>query len=175
MKVPHDPNELIAVVDENDNIIGKYPRKNHAGGRPHREASVLIVNPKNEILVQERADDGKLDYSASGHFPYKEDYLEGAVREVEEEIGIKINNSKFVKISKRRAKYFGDYVNDRFITLFEVRGDYRIEDIQIDPAEVKSVRYYSAEELRRVMKAEPKRISQGFAESLEIYFETRGI
>ena len=70
MNTPHNPEELIAIVDDNDNIIGKSPRKNHANGLLHRETSVLVVNQKNEILVQERADSGHLDYSASGHFPY---------------------------------------------------------------------------------------------------------
>ena len=173
MATAHNPSELIAIVDDNDNIIGEYLRKHHAEGRLHRETSVLIVNSNNEILVQERADNGKLDYSASGHFPYDEDYLDGAVREVEEELGLKISRSKFTKISKHRIDYTGEYINNRFITLFEVRGDYKIENMKIDPHEVKSVRYYSVPKLKKIIESEPDKMSAGFAESLKIYFEKK--
>ena len=173
MSNPHNPDELIAIVDDDDKIIGKFPRKNHADGRLHRETSVLIVNPNNEILVQERVDSGRLDYSASGHFPFDEDYLDGAVREVQEELGLDIPRSKFVKISKHRIDYSGMCVNNRFITLWEVRGNYKIEDIKIDPSEVKSVRYISISELKQIIKVNPDTMSPGFTESLQIYFTKR--
>lgn len=64
----YNSEEFIAIVDDNDNIIGKYPIKNHAEGRLHRETSVLIVNPNNEILVQKRANDNRMDYSVPDIF-----------------------------------------------------------------------------------------------------------
>ena len=173
MNNSHNPEELIAIVDDNDNIIGKYPRKNHAGGRLHRETSVLIINPNNEILVQEREDSGRLDYSASGHFPFDEDYLDGAIRELQEEIGLNIPESKFVKISKHRIDYSERYVNNRFITLWEVRGNYKIEDMKIDPSEVKAVKYMTIPELKQIIKEKPESMSTGFIESLQIYFRKK--
>ena len=175
MSNPHNPDELIAIVDDNDNIIGKYPRKNHAEGRLHRETSVLIVNLNNEILVQERADSGRLDYSASGHFPFDEDYLDGAIREVEEELGLTIPRDKFVKISKHRIDYSERYVNNRFITLWEVLGDCKIENMKIDPLEVKSVKYLSVPELKRIIKENPDSMSAGFIKSLQIYFMKKAL
>ena len=175
MSNPHNPDELIALVDENDNVIGKYPRKNHAEGRLHRETSVLILNPNNEILVQVRADSGRLDYSASGHFPYDEDYLDGAIREVKEELGLDIPRDKFVEISKHRIDYSQRYVNNRFITLWEVQGNYQIEDMNIDPGEVKSVEYMSVPELKRIIKENPDSMSAGFIDSLQIYFTKKGL
>jgi isopentenyldiphosphate isomerase len=170
---PYNPEELIAIVDEKDRIIGKYPRRNHAEGRLHRETSVLIINSKNEILIQERADSGKLDYSASGHFPYDKGYLDGAVREVEEELGLKIDKSKFTKISKYRIDYSGRYINNRFIILWEVRGDYKIEDMRIDTSEVEAVKYYSVYKLKEIIKNNLERMSGGFNKSLQIYFKKR--
>jgi len=50
--VAHNPNELIAVVDESDNVVGADIRKNvHEKGLLHREASVLILNKNSEILL----------------------------------------------------------------------------------------------------------------------------
>jgi len=175
MSNPHNPDELIAIVDNNDKVIGKYPRKKHADGRLHRETSVLIVSPNNEILVQERADSGCLDYSASGHFSFNEDYLDGAIREVQEELGLDVPKDKFLKISKYRIDYSEKYVNNRFITLWEVRGDYKIEDIKIDPSEVKSVKYLSVPELKRTIKEKSDTMSAGFIDSLQIYFKEKGL
>lgn len=172
----HNPEELVALVDESDKVVGKCPRKALSEGRLHREASVLIVNPKGEILVQERADDGRLDYSASGHFACGESYLDGATREVLEELGLRIKKSKFVEISKHRiTSKHGKKINDRFVTLFEVKVDYGTESIRIDPSEVSSVRYYPASELRGIMENEPGKMAKGFAESLKIYFEKKGL
>jgi len=173
MNEPHAPDEMIAIVDDEDNVIGKYPRKNHAEGKLHRETSVLIINSNNEILVQERKDTGRLDYSASGHFPYDEDYLEGAIREVKEELGLDIDGSLFTKISKHRINYSERYVNNRFITLWEIKGDYDTEDLQIDATEVKSVKYMSIPELKRIIKEDPESMSAGFIDSLQIYFDKR--
>ncbi len=168
--VAHNPDEIISIVDEDDNEIGTYLRKNHADGRLHRETSVLIVNAENEILVQERADSGMLDYSASGHFPYTENYLGGAIREVEEELGLTIPESAFIKVAKHRVNSVGPCVNNRFITLWEVRGEYKIEDMKIDPKEVKSVQYMSIEKMRNLIENEPKLLSAGFADLVLIYF-----
>lgn len=175
MKSPHAPEEIIAIVDDDDRIIGKSPRRNHAKGRLHRETSVLIINSKNEILIQVRENNGKLDYSASGHFPYDEDYLEGAVREVQEELGLNIDKSKFTKISKHRIDYSGKYVNNRFITLWEIRGDFKIRDMQIDTSEVRSVKYITISELKKRIKENPDSMSAGFVESLQIYFKKNGL
>ena len=175
MSCPHNPEDIIAIVDDKDNAIGKYPRRNHADGKLHRETSVLIVNPKNEIRVQERADGGQLDYSASGHFTFDEDYLDGAIREVKEELGLDIPRATFVKISKHRINYSGRYVNNRFITLWEVAGDYKIKDMKIDPAEVKSVKYISVPELKRIIKEKSNSMSAGFIYSLQIYFTKKGL
>ena len=169
----HNPDEVIAIVDDKDNIIGKYPRKNHAQGRLHRETSVLIINTQNQILVQKRADSGLLDYSASGHFPYNENYLDGIVREVQEELGVKISKSRFIKIAKYRLNYSGKYINNRFITLWEVVGDYKIKDLKIDPYEVKSIKYMTISEIKKIIKNKPEIISAGFIDSLKIYFKMK--
>ncbi len=171
----HDPEELIAIVDENDNVVGVYPRRNHADGQLHRETAVFILNEKNEILIQERTNSGRLDYSAAGHFPHYENYLDGIIREVQEELGIKIDKLKFIKIAKHRVniEVKGRPKNDRFVTFFEVKGNYNIEDFKIEEEEVKSIKYYSIKELKKIMKQEPERLTRGFPESLKIYLRIK--
>ena len=167
-KIPHDPNEFLPVVDSKDNVVGKAIRKEiHEKGLLHREASVLLTNTKGEILLQRRKDNGSIDYSASGHVPYGEDYLTTAIRETEEELGLKIPKNKFSKISKRRFVGKELTPNNRFVCLFAVEGDYKIKDMHIDNKEVESVRYYTTTAVRKIIfdKAE----GYGFTKMLNDY------
>lgn len=164
----HNPNELIAIVDEKDYVVGKTQRKNHAGGKLHREVAVLIVNPRDEILLQKRADDGRFSFSAAGHFKYDETYLQGAVRETEEELGVKIDKNKFRRIRKfRLATNLNDLINDRFVCLYEVRGDYRINNFHIQYQEVEAIEYYTADGIRKLLAE--RRTTSAFAEAMKTY------
>jgi isopentenyl-diphosphate Delta-isomerase len=168
-KIPHDPDEILAIVDSDDHIVGRATRRAvHLNGHKHREASVLIVNSKNEILLQTRMDSGRLDYSASGHFPYNQGYLKAAVREVSEELGLRIPKSRFVKIGKFMLNA-RDGSNYRFVTLFEVRGDYKISKMRIDRGEVASVKYYSPGKIRSMIGKKPEK--GGFAELMDFYLK----
>jgi isopentenyl-diphosphate Delta-isomerase len=167
-KVPHDPDEVLALVDEQDNVIGKAKRRTiHEPGRFHRHASVLILNAEGQILLQTR-DNGKLDYSASGHFPYDMDYLDAAVKETEEELGLKIDKSRFKEVLKvlYRNETGG---GGTFVCLFEVKGDYKLSQIRIDPLEVDSVRYYSIDEIKSFISSSPKPV--GFARIMKQYLD----
>lgn len=150
--IAHNPNEMIAVVDGNDKVIGADTRKNvHEKGFLHREASVFIVNKNNEILLQKRKDNGRYNYSASGHFPVNETYLEGAKREIKEELGISAENIKEMFKAKVFFKYEGGE-NNRFITLFEVKGNFKLNDFKIDKKEVDSVKFFNIEEIKILLK-----------------------
>ena len=88
--------EKISHVDENDNIIGEITREQaNSQGLLHREAYTYLINSKNQVLLQRRADNGRWDHSAAGHFPPSETYLQGAKREFLEELGIDIPTSEF--------------------------------------------------------------------------------
>lgn len=182
MGVPHDPEEVVAIVDANDNIVGRGKRKkvhSSLGYLPHRHVQVLVVNNINQILLQFRTDPHDsaftfLDYSAGGHFPYSDDYVDGAVRETEEELGIKSAKKNFRFMFKKRL-FSGDGNSDHymFVALFELRGDYKIEDIEPDPEEVLSVRYYSAKEIKRLIARQ--KLLRNVAYMLSEYMRVRNL
>lgn len=170
---PHDQNEIVAIVDFRDRAIGKATRReSHAMKKLHRIAGVIIANREGDILVQRRADNMMLDYSASGHFPWKSTYLQGAEREVFEELGLLIPKSKFRRIGKWINRTSFRY---HIVTVFEVVGNYRISDIRIDRGEVASVKYYTIKEVKRIMKDSPGRMMAGFRSALRIYFKKKGL
>lgn len=161
MAEPHDQNELVAVVNAQDEVIDES-RRSELDARLHREASVFVVNGKGEVLIQKRRDSGKLDFSASGHFPANETYLQGAVRELMEELCLSVNPGDLLEVQKERVDAkTADHVNNRFITLFELRGGFKETDFIVDSKEVEWVRFYSPKELSKMLEEQPEAFSTG--------------
>ena len=88
--------EIFDVVNERDEVVGQAPRKEvHARGLRHRAVHVLVFNARGQLFLQKRSmtkdtAKGKWDSSASGHVDRGEDYDACAVREVWEEIGLRL-------------------------------------------------------------------------------------
>lgn len=90
--------EIFDVVDPDDRVIGRATRKecNSSPGLIHRAVFVLIYNDKGQLLWQKRSNTkdtnpGRWVPSASGHVDAGEDYLETALREVREELGVDVD------------------------------------------------------------------------------------
>ena len=91
-----DPgDEIVAVVDEDNNVVGSAPRREMRARRlPHRSTYILVFNSGGEVYVQKRTRTkdvfpGYYDPAAGGVVLAGESYLEGALRELEEEMGIR--------------------------------------------------------------------------------------
>lgn len=86
--------ELLDVVDEDDNVIGVKTRGEiHARGLMHRAVHILVFNSSEELFIQKRSmskdeNPGQWDSSAAGHVDSGETYLQCAIRELEEELGV---------------------------------------------------------------------------------------
>lgn len=99
-----DPQEeLLTQVDEKNQVVGGISRKeaHGKGGIYYRTIYVLIINEKGEVLVQKRSPTKDLypdcwDISVGGHVDFRKSYEETAVREVGEEMGIKITETDLV-------------------------------------------------------------------------------
>jgi isopentenyl-diphosphate Delta-isomerase len=89
--------DIFDIVNERDEVIGRQPRSEvHARGLLHRAVHVLVFNSRGEIFLQKRSmkkdrQPGVWDSSCSGHVDSGEDYDQTAVRELREEIGLKLN------------------------------------------------------------------------------------
>ncbi len=87
--------EFFDVVNEQDEIIGRESRREvHRRGLKHRAVHVLVFNSRGELFLQKRSQakdtfPGAWDSSAAGHLCCGEEYDPCAVRELEEEIGLK--------------------------------------------------------------------------------------
>ena len=62
---------------------------------PH--SVVLVINNQNEILLEERSDDGFFDFPGGG-IDLKESAEEAGIRELKEETGLSANRLEFFKV-----------------------------------------------------------------------------
>jgi isopentenyldiphosphate isomerase len=91
--------EIFDVVNERDEVVGQNTRREvHRLGLKHRAVHVLVFNGKGEVFLQKRSMKkdiaaGKWDSSSSGHLDTGEDYDACAVREVREEIGLRLTQT----------------------------------------------------------------------------------
>jgi isopentenyl-diphosphate delta-isomerase type 1 len=91
------PEEIFDVVNERDEVIDRKPRSEvHRLGLLHRAVHVLVFNSRGQIFLQKRSmkkdkHPGVWDSSASGHVDSGEHYDATAVRELQEEIGLRVS------------------------------------------------------------------------------------
>ena len=92
--------EWFDVVNERDEVIGRATRREvHATGRWHRAVHVMVFEASGRVFLQKRSmlkdlSPGLWDSSCSGHLDAGEDYDAAAVRELGEEIGVKLESGQ---------------------------------------------------------------------------------
>ncbi len=87
--------EILEVLDRRHRLIGYASRGSvHRFGLRHRSVHVMVFDPAGRLYLQLRAAHkdrfpGHWDTSAAGHVSPGEDYAAAAVRELEEELGLR--------------------------------------------------------------------------------------
>lgn len=87
--------EIVAIVDEYNNVIGSAPRREmRAQKLPHRSTYTFVFNSRGELFVQKRTMTkdiypGYYDPCTGGVVLHGESYELSAIRELEEEVGIR--------------------------------------------------------------------------------------
>ncbi len=88
--------EWFDVVNDLDEVVGRATRRQvHATGLWHRAVHVLVFDAAGRVFLQKRSmlkdlSPGKWDSSCSGHVDSGEDYDVAVVRELGEEIGVRV-------------------------------------------------------------------------------------
>lgn len=145
--------EIIPVVNDKDEIVDiKSISEVHKTGLVHREAYVYLMNSSGKVLLQKRKDNGLWDHSAAGHFSEHESYIEGAKREFEEELGVRISLDDLKEIAyKRLDSIKPNKKNSRFVRVYLVKKDFGLAEFKIDPEELTEIKFFDKLELRKLL------------------------
>jgi len=157
--------EYLDIYDENGNYLGKEDRNIvHRDALWHNTVHCWLYDQNGNIYFQIRKDEQKLYTTASGHVEAGESIKEGFGREIEEEIGIKIEYDKaeFVNIYKfimDKEKKDGSIFRDRafsnvYVCVFN--GEYK--DFNFDENEVSGLVKVNAEQTLELLKKETGKI-----------------
>lgn len=146
--------EWFDVVNERDEVVGRATRRQvHATGLWHRAVHVLVFDADGRVFLQKRSmlkdlSPGRWDSSCSGHLDSGEDYDEAAVRELQEEIGIRIGNTPERWFRLEACEQTGW----EFVWVYRMRYD---GPITIDPAEILFGEWVAPAEVSARLAARP--------------------
>lgn len=162
----------VTFVDKNDVVIGAGSKKEAwSNGIIVRIAHVFVFNTKGEFLIQKRSDKhisspGKWDQSAVGHVDEGESYIEAALRETEEELGIDVIELEELTKYFSDEKDEADKIKKRFNMLYKTIYD---GEIIFGKDEVSEVKWITLYELEKWMKESPDDFTEGFRDAYKIY------
>ena len=148
--------EYIDIFDENNNPTGEIKEKTqaHENGDFHRTAHIWIMNDNKELLLQKRSGTKKShpncwDISGAGHIRAGETVIEGAIRELKEELGINANENdlKFISIVKSTK----NPKNQEFGYVYLLKCNNKIEEYTFEDNEVSEVKYVYFEDLEKMV------------------------
>jgi len=158
--------EIFDVVNERDEVIGRKPRNEvHRLGLMHRATHVLVFNKRGKVFLQKRSmkkdrQPGLWDSSTSGHVDSGEDYDACAVRELREEIGLRVS-----EVPRRLFKLPASAETDQehvWVYRCEAEGPF-----QLHPEEIEHGDWFEPKEVTRWMRKKP----QEFASALLVIWK----
>lgn len=145
--------ELLDIYDENENHIGTEERSIvHRDALWHKTVHCWLYNKDGYVFFQRRREEGTLYTTASGHIQAGETVKEGFGREIEEEIGYKIDYEKaelvdVVKFVLDRENKDGSMFRDRvFANVYVCEFDDDVSKFKYDPNEVSALVLVNAKE-----------------------------
>lgn len=141
-------NELWDIYDINKNKTGRIAERNAYNfqkGEYHIVVTGIIMNSKNEILISKRAKNKKFGgmwECNGGSILSGETSLEGILRELKEELGIKFTKKEAIFLKEIRR----DKIPPDFKDLWLFRRDIKIEDITFPDGEAIEAKWVNIEE-----------------------------
>jgi isopentenyldiphosphate isomerase len=137
------------VYDKCGNLTGYTKTKDDVwtSEEYHLGASLWIVNNDGDLLIQKRAASKRRHPNVwcniGGSVIAGESSRQGCVREVEEEIGIKVNEESLALLQRM---VFKNTISDDYILIY----DFPIEKVVIQQEEVSEVKWASIDEIENL-------------------------
>lgn len=150
--------ELLFTVDEENNPITPMPRdKVHAEGMWHRTSHVWVYSQDKQILCQKRSllkdsSPGLWEPFFGGHVAPDREYLEVAIQELKEELGISAT-----KEDLKLFEVFKNFKEKEFEAIFGYTWNGNVSALVLEKEEVDEIAWRTYPELQKICKAkDPK-------------------
>jgi isopentenyl-diphosphate delta-isomerase type 1 len=155
--------EWFDVVNERDEVIQRATRREvHATGLWHRAVHVLVFDSGGRVFLQKRSmlkdlSPGLWDSSCSGHLDAGEEYDAAAIRELGEEIGVKLERdaalTRWFRIAACEATGW------EFVWVYRLRYD---GALTLDASEIQYGEWVMAAEVSRRIAGRPDEFCPSF-------------
>ena len=162
--------ETFDVLDEHGGFTGEVIERDkaHEVGAWHRAVGLYLVNSKNQVLSQRRSESKKLwggcwDYTAGGHVDSGELGLASVIRELDEELGIKVCASdvryifSYISDKKHEDKGIWDRHFNEYYIVFK---DLDISSIKLQENEVDEIKWIDYSEFKKMVKSRDKSLTE---------------
>ena len=167
--------EYIDVVDKDtweNTGISKPISEIHKNGDWHNTIHAWLINSKNEILIQRRSRDkvnfpNCWDVTVGGHISSGENTINGAIREIKEEVGVDVAPDELEMIGKTSHEVVlanGTYLDNEKVTVYVVKNNFDISQFKIQEEEVEEVRWISALEFKKWVKEKRDNLTPNWEE-----------
>lgn len=149
--------EFLDIVDEHGMPTGQIIErvKAHENGVLHRTSHVWIVRMKYgrlQVLLQKRSENkdsypGCYDISSAGHIPAGVDFVDSALRELNEELGVNAEPGQLLYCGQRRF-HFEEvfhgraFCDNQVSNVYALWLDCKAEDFRLQEEEVSEVRWF---------------------------------
>lgn len=161
--------EYLDIVDESGEPTGRTVARSraHAEGILHRTSHVWLLrqsfNPERgmdevQVLLQKRSDDkdsfpGCYDISSAGHIPAGCGFVESALRELQEELGISMEQNQLIALGNLRksdtAVFHGKPFHDEQVSrVFYALCPLDESEFNLQQSEVSAVRWMWLSEIK---------------------------
>ena len=148
--------EYVDIFDKNNNATGEIKEKTraHEDGNFHRTAHIWIINDKKELLLQKRSATKKShpncwDISGAGHIKAGESIIDGAIRELKEELGVVETEKGLEYIAT--IKSTKNPKNMEFQYVYLLKCNKTIEEYTFEDNEVSEVKYVFYKDLEKIV------------------------
>ncbi len=148
--------EFLDVLDKEGNYTGQIEERGkiHKLNIPHWEVVILLVNNKGQTLLQKRSKD-KVFYPnywgvCSGHVDAGEELIHAALRELEEELGIKCNPEDLHILEEKELNIID--INSNVRRFYYTYCDKKEDEFIIQESELTEVKWYDIDELINIIK-----------------------
>lgn len=151
--------ELLDILDEEGNKIGIKERSEvHRDGDWHKVAFVFVVNDKGEIILQKKSKEkqsnpNKWTASASGHLSAGDTEIEGAMRELQEEIGVKADEKELKYLGMIKEQWSNEKRKISHMSIvYLLFKNVKIEQLILQEEEVSEVKYVSYRDFEKMLQ-----------------------